>query len=65
MNPSQCWYWHIDELEVEPIKLHWVTIDRTKQICVKCCSGYEESTPLIPCECITDPQTFSSARKHF
>jgi len=55
-----CWYWEFDDLEIHDI--HYTVTDKEKELCVQCCSKFTgNSTRKIPCDCLTNPQTFSTA----
>jgi len=57
-----CWYWDISYMnltEMTSPSLHYISVSDQDELCVSCCDHTGSS--MIPCECITYGQAFSSA----
>jgi len=57
-----CWYWdlaYLNVTEMPKTSLHYISVSAGDELCVSCCNS--TGTPMIPCECVTYGQAFSSA----
>ena len=60
-QPGSCYFWY--DINNPNVKYHVISTTELpeNELCIKCCEV--EGTPIIPCNCVQDQQTFSTARK--